>query len=60
LESCALEHASRLLVLPVRGVTWSDLGSEQRLVGALKEHGHFDRINGLAPETAGLSLASAR
>ncbi|HEY2989436.1 MAG TPA: sugar phosphate nucleotidyltransferase [Candidatus Binatia bacterium] len=35
LEALALNHASRLLVLPVRGVTWSDWGSEKRLVSAL-------------------------
>ena len=40
LESCALEHASRLLVLPVRGVTWSDWGSERRLIGTLDKLGH--------------------
>jgi mannose-1-phosphate guanylyltransferase len=39
LEVFAREHASRLLVLPVRGVTWSDLGSEQRLVDSLASLG---------------------
>ena len=44
LESCALEHASRLLVLPVRGVTWSDWGSERRLMGSLQRIGRVNRV----------------
>ncbi len=32
LEIVALQEPSRLFVLPVRGVTWSDWGSEQRVV----------------------------
>jgi mannose-1-phosphate guanylyltransferase len=35
LEVVARTDASRLLVLPVRGVFWSDLGSERRLMRAL-------------------------
>jgi mannose-1-phosphate guanylyltransferase len=46
LESFALEHASRLLVLPVRGVTWSDWGSERRLIGSLQRIG---RVNPVGP-----------
>jgi mannose-1-phosphate guanylyltransferase len=46
LESFALKHASRLLVLPVRGVTWSDLGSERRLVGAHRARYRSDQPNG--------------
>jgi mannose-1-phosphate guanylyltransferase len=44
LESFAPEHASRLLVLPVRGVTWSDLGSERRLFHTLRGAGSLDRL----------------
>ena len=35
LEILPREHASRLLVLPVRGVFWSDCGSEQRVLSVL-------------------------
>ena len=35
LESFSVEYASRLLVLPVRGVHWSDWGSEQRILNVL-------------------------
>ena len=30
-----MEYASRLMVLPVRGVHWSDWGSEQRILNVL-------------------------
>lgn len=46
LELFARKHASRLLVLPVQGVTWSDWGSERRLVGTPKKLGHLDRVEG--------------
>ncbi len=45
LESFALEHASCLLVLPVRGVTWSDWGSERRLIDSLKKIGRVNRVS---------------
>ncbi|HEY6364620.1 MAG TPA: sugar phosphate nucleotidyltransferase [Candidatus Binatia bacterium] len=35
LEILALDRPSRLVVLPVRGVCWSDWGSEQRIVTVL-------------------------
>lgn len=35
LEAIAREDGSRLLVLPVHGVEWSDLGSERRIVNTL-------------------------
>jgi mannose-1-phosphate guanylyltransferase len=31
LEACSMRHSSHLGVLPVRGVLWSDWGSEQRI-----------------------------
>ncbi|HEX9443074.1 MAG TPA: sugar phosphate nucleotidyltransferase [Candidatus Binatia bacterium] len=37
LEKIPLDPAARLLVVPVRGVLWSDWGSERRLVSALKK-----------------------
>jgi mannose-1-phosphate guanylyltransferase len=43
LEVFALKHPSRLLVLPVRGVTWSDWGSERRLIGSLQRIGRVNR-----------------
>jgi mannose-1-phosphate guanylyltransferase len=39
LEILALQRPSRLLVLPVRGVQWSDWGSEQRIKTVLKKAG---------------------
>jgi mannose-1-phosphate guanylyltransferase len=39
LESFSVQHASRLMVLPVRGVHWSDWGSEQRILRGLKMAG---------------------
>jgi mannose-1-phosphate guanylyltransferase len=46
LEVLARQQPSRLLVLPVHGVTWSDWGSERRLIGTLKKLGHLDRVDG--------------
>lgn len=37
LEKIPYDRAARLLVVPVRGVHWSDWGSERRLVRALKK-----------------------
>ena len=39
LETLALQRPSRLLVLPVRGVQWSDWGSEQRIKTVLRKAG---------------------
>jgi mannose-1-phosphate guanylyltransferase len=36
LEAVAREDGSRLLVLPIRGVEWSDWGSERRIVSTLR------------------------
>ena len=43
LETLSLKHSSPLLVLPVRGVLWSDWGSEQRIVRMLSNAGHLER-----------------
>jgi mannose-1-phosphate guanylyltransferase len=59
LEVLALKHASRLLVLPVRGVVWSDWGSERRLVGALRTVDYLNRFNGFEEKRAVHPLASA-
>jgi mannose-1-phosphate guanylyltransferase len=47
LESIPLLYPSRLWVLPVRGVSWSDWGSERRIIRTLRETGHL----GLLGET---------
>ena len=39
LEYFSVRHASRLMVLPVRDVYWSDWGSEQRILRGLKMAG---------------------
>lgn len=41
LEILALQRPSRLLVLPVRGVQWSDWGSEQRIMTVLSKAGRL-------------------
>ena len=45
LEPLSLQRPSPLLVLPVRGVHWSDWGSEQRIMSALQKTGHVGRLN---------------
>src|SRR3972149_10429447 len=50
LESFSMEYASRLLVLPVRGVHWSDWGSEHRIMSVLQNTGHLGRLHGI-PES---------
>jgi mannose-1-phosphate guanylyltransferase len=59
LEVIARTDASRLLVLPVRGVTWSDWGSERRLVGTLKKLGRAGGLNGVEGAIDDVPLASA-
>jgi hypothetical protein len=50
LEPLSRHHGSSLLVLPVRGVLWSDWGSEQRIMSILRKIGRIERI----PEAAEL------
>ena len=45
LEPLALEQPSFLSVLPVRGVLWSDWGSEQRIVRMVQRNGSVDQIH---------------
>ena len=45
LEPLSLQRPSPLLVLPVRGVHWSDWGSEHRIMSALQKTGHVGRLN---------------
>lgn len=37
LETLPLEHVDHLAVLPIRGLSWSDWGSEQRIVSVLSK-----------------------
>jgi mannose-1-phosphate guanylyltransferase len=41
----SLQLPSPLLVLPVRGVHWSDWGSERRIMSALEKTGQLGRLN---------------
>jgi hypothetical protein len=41
----SLQLPSPLLVLPVRGVHWSDWGSERRITSVLEKSGHLERLN---------------
>ncbi len=47
--------ADRLLVLPVRGVSWIDWGSERRIVAALKENSGFVPRHGVREEQFSMS-----
>jgi hypothetical protein len=42
LQALPFEHRQALLVLPVRGATWSDWGSADRLREGLKKMGQGD------------------
>ena len=46
LENFSVRHASRLMVLPVRDVYWSDWGSEQRILRGLKMAGSQEQRSG--------------
>lgn len=46
LEALPLERPSPLLVLPVRGVQWSDWGSETRILQVLRNTGYMGRLCG--------------
>jgi RNA polymerase sigma factor (sigma-70 family) len=48
LEPLSLQRPSPLWVLPVRGVHWSDWGSESRIMSALQKTGHLGRLNGIS------------
>jgi len=48
LEPLSMQRPSPLLVLPVRGVHWSDWGSERRIMSALQKTGHVGRVGGLS------------
>lgn len=47
LESLSRQDPSGLMVLPVRGVHWSDWGSRERIQAALLKAGFFGRLNGI-------------
>jgi mannose-1-phosphate guanylyltransferase len=47
LELLPLEQPARLCVLHVRGIHWSDWGSEQRIIHVLENTGYAGRLNGV-------------
>ena len=53
LQGLSLLRPSRMSVLPVSGVYWSDWGSRRRVMSALKKTGYLDRLQGSS--TAGYS-----
>jgi mannose-1-phosphate guanylyltransferase len=55
LEVFSLKYPARLLVLPVRGVLWSDWGSQQRIVSILSKTGAIEQP-GKIPDYAGMPL----
>jgi mannose-1-phosphate guanylyltransferase len=60
LELFARQHASCLAVLPARGVTWSDWGSERRLVSTLKKIRRASRLDGGTGGSDDLHLSPRR
>jgi len=46
LEPLSLQDPSPLWVLPVRGVHWSDWGSERRIMSVLQKTRRLGRLNG--------------
>jgi mannose-1-phosphate guanylyltransferase len=54
LEVLSSMHRSPLSVLPVHGVLWSDWGSGQRVLSALKKIGYLGRLRGI-PTDFGIS-----
>lgn len=44
LEVLSLHYSSHLGVIPVRGVCWSDWGSEQRIIQTLRESGFLEQL----------------
>ena len=49
LEPYVQAHPSSLLAIRVRGVLWSDWGTESRVMEILRRTGHVARLNGLSP-----------
>ncbi|MBI3622446.1 MAG: NTP transferase domain-containing protein [Nitrospirae bacterium] len=54
LERVTPDHPLQVSVIPVRGVWWSDWGSEQRLVAGLEKTGCTDWDNGCRPPLGGI------
>jgi mannose-1-phosphate guanylyltransferase len=48
LERFPLERSAKLCVLPVRGIHWSDWGSELRILRVLESAGYTGRLNGVS------------
>lgn len=48
LEPFVRAHPSSLIAIPVRGVLWSDWGTESRVIEVLRRTGHISRLNGLS------------
>ncbi len=49
LEPFVQAYPSRLLTIPVRGVLWSDWGTESRVIEVLRRTGRITRLNGIPP-----------
>jgi len=52
LEVLSQQQPSRLSVLAVRGVFWSDWGSEERILSALRQAGHATQLQSLTARAA--------
>jgi mannose-1-phosphate guanylyltransferase len=48
LEPFVQAHPSKVLAMPVRGVLWSDWGTETRVLEVLRQTGSMSRLNGLS------------
>jgi mannose-1-phosphate guanylyltransferase len=51
LELLPLERPPALCVLPVRGIHWSDWGSEERIIRVLENTGYAGRLNGVGEKS---------
>jgi mannose-1-phosphate guanylyltransferase len=48
LEPFVIAHPARVVAIPVRGVLWSDWGTETRVIEVLRRTGHISRLNGIS------------
>lgn len=51
LEALSLERPPALCVLPVRGIHWSDWGSEQRIIRVVQGAGYRGRLSGVGEKS---------
>src|SRR5262245_27580951 len=60
LERFPLQRPRALCVLPVRGIHWSDWGSEQRIIRVVQSAGYASRLNGAGEKSCRWKRGSVR